>query len=59
MKATLHTDGGANRRLGLAGIGVMLEDKAGEIVCKIARNIGRGFLETQVGSPTTPLSTKR
>jgi len=45
VKATLHTDGGAYRLLGLAGIGVVLEDKAGKIVAKIARNIGHGIPE--------------
>jgi len=43
VKATLHTDGGAYRSLGLAGIGVVLKHRAGEIVCEIARNIGRGI----------------
>lgn len=40
MRARLHTDGGARGNPGPAGIGVVLESEAGEIMGEIARGIG-------------------
>ena len=40
MRARLHTDGGARGNPGPAGIGVVLESEAGEVVGEIARGIG-------------------
>jgi ribonuclease HI len=40
VRARLHTDGGARGNPGPAGIGVVLESEAGEVVGEIARGIG-------------------
>jgi len=44
MKATLHTDGAARRKLaeptGPAGIGAVLRSESGEVIGEIARSIG-------------------
>ncbi len=44
MRATLHTDGAARRKLaqptGPAGIGAVLRSESGEVISEIARGIG-------------------
>jgi ribonuclease H / adenosylcobalamin/alpha-ribazole phosphatase len=40
VRARLHTDGGARGNPGPAGIGVVLESEAGEVMGEIARGIG-------------------